>query len=236
MKNFVNDIINGGYKGGTLALCLVMLFTMTVGLAGCNQQQDIQRVLNLIPTVEGITNSVGSLVASVDPAIAVPVNASLAIVDASFATVKGILTTYENDLSSAPQSVIATLDAAIAAIQANLSAIQVNLSAIEAQFPGLSAVIVAGISVGLSALEAILGYIANLVPASVAAKLFPKSYKLMAQRGVTFGAMSTVPSDREFVKSYNSKLDAVAGGTFKKNKKAHLHTPWIHVGPVPVLP
>jgi len=229
MKDFINKIINGGYKGGTIAMCLVMLFTMTVGLAGCNQQQDIQRVLNLIPTVEGITNSVGSLVASVDPAIAVPVNASLAIVDASFATVKGILTTYENDLSSAPQSVIATLDAAIAAIQA-------NLSAIEAQFPGLSAVIVAGISVGLSALEAILGYIANLVPASVAAKLFPKSYKLMAQRGVTFGAMSTVPSDREFVKSYNSKLDAVAGGTFKKNKKAHLHTPWIHVGPVPVLP
>ena len=229
MKDFINKIINGGYKGGTIAMCLVMLFTMTVGLAGCNQQQDIQRVLNLIPTVEGITNSVGSLVASVDPAIAVPVNASLAIVDASFATVKGILTTYENDLSSAPQSVIATLDAAIAAIQT-------NLSAIEAQFPGLSAVIVAGISVGLSALEAILGYIANLVPASVAAKLFPKSYKLMAQRGVTFGAMSTVPSDREFVKSYNSKLDAVAGGTFKKNKKAHLHTPWIHVGPVPVLP
>lgn len=229
MKNFLNDLINGGYKGGTLVLCLVMLFTMTVGLAGCNQQTDIQRVLNLIPTVEGITNSIGSLVASVDPAIAVPVNASLAIVDASFATVKGILTTYENNLSSAPQSVIATLDAAIAAIQT-------NLSAIEAQFPGLSAVIVAGISVGLSALEAILGYLANLLPASVATKLFPKSYKALAGRGITFGAMSTVPSDREFVKSYNNKIDAVAGGTFKKNKKAHLHTPWIHVGPVPVLP
>jgi hypothetical protein len=226
MKLF-DKILNYGHKAGVAALCLVLLLTVSVGLAGCTQQSAITKVLALLPTVEGITNSIGAIVAGADPAIALPVQASLAIVDASFATVQGILTTYENNLNSAPQSVIADLDAAIAAIQT-------NLSAIEAQIPGLSAVIVMGINIGLSALQAILGLIAGLLPASAAAALFPKAFKSLSAAGVSFGVSNlAIPTPRQFAKDYNAKMDAAG---FKSNKKAHLHIPWVHVGPVPVLP
>ena len=220
-------ILDYGHRMGVVALALVMVLTMSVAMAGCSQQSDIQKVLALLPEVEGITNSVAAIVAAADPAISMPVQASLAIIDASFATVQGILTTYENNLNSAPQSVLADLDAAIAAIQA-------NLSSIEAQIPGLSAVIVMGINIGLSALQAIIGLIASLLPASAAAALFPKAFRALSGAGVAFGIPAvSVPSPRQFAKAYNAKMDAAG---FKSNKKAHLHVPWMHIGPVPVMP
>ena len=229
MKNVLNRILNYGYKSGTVTLALVLLFTMSVGLAGCNQQADIQKVLNLLPTVQGITNSIGAIVAGADPAIAMPVDAALVIVNTSFATVEGILKTYQNNLNSAPQSVINDLDAAIAAIQS-------NLVSIEGQIPGLSAAIIAGINVGLSALEAILGFVASLLPAPVAAKLFPKAFAALHNSGVAFGTNAVIPAARPFAQTFNANMDSVGNGAFRSNKKAHIHVPWHRVLGVPVMP
>jgi hypothetical protein len=226
MKRLFNRILDYGHRAGVVALSFVMVFTMSVALAGCNQQADIAKVLAVLPTVEGIVNSVGSIVAGADPVIAVPVDAALATVDASFAVVEGILKTYQSNINAAPQSVIATLDAAIAAIQANLTTIQ-------GLIPGLSAVIIAGISVGLTALESILSLVASLLPPSVASSLFPKSFKVLSGAKIVFGTHVAIPSPRSIAKDYNARIDAAG---FKSNKKAHLHVPWIHLMSVPVLP
>lgn len=229
MNRIFDVLVNLGHRAGTVALAAVMFFVMTVGLAGCNQQADITKVLAILPTVEGITNSIGAAVAGVDPAIAVPVNMALATVDTSFAVVEGILKTYQGNLNSAPQSVLNDLDAAIAAIQS-------NLVAISGQIPGLSAAILAAVNVGLTALQAVLGFVASLLPAPVAAALFPKSYHLLVKAGVVFGTHAAVPSARSFAKSYNAQIDAVAGGVFKSNKKLHVHVPWVRVAGLPVMP
>jgi hypothetical protein len=224
MNRIFNVILDLGHKGGVIALALVLVLSVSVGMAGCSQQADIERVLKLLPTVEGITNSIGAVVAGADPAIAMPVDAALAVIDTSFATVEGILTTYESNLNAAPQSVLDDLDAAIAAIQS-------NLSSIEAQIPGLSAVIILGINVGLSALQTILGFVASLLPASVAAKLFPKAFMALSAAHVAFGVKAVIPSPRDFTKSYNARIDAVG---FKSNKKAHVPVPHLHVLGMPV--
>ena len=203
---------NGHLVKGALALSMVPPAFL---LSGCAQQSTIQEVLKLLPTISGIITTVGTVISAVDPALVLPITAALAVIGSSFMIVQNILTMYESNLSGAPAGAIGTLDAAIAAIQT-------QISQIEAEFPNLSLLVKAGISVGLTAFQTILGFIASLLPAPAAAQLFPKAYARLAAKGIVFGTTVNVPSRRTFAINYNAQMDAAGWKGYKHN---HIHVP-----------
>ena len=214
------------YRAGVLALCVLLVLTVTVGLSSCTSQQiqtDIQKVLILLPAVSGIANAAGNIVAAVDPGIALPVKIALGLITGGFTIVDGILTTYQTNLASIPNSTLAQLDGALAAIGS-------NMSAIEAQYGQLPQNIIAGLTASLASLQVILALIGVILPAPVAAMLFPRASASMAARGIRVGASMPIPTKRAFIQDFNSRITRAG---FPKER---LHTPWVHAGPVPVWP
>ena len=183
-------------------------------LQGCNSSTDLQKVLALLPTVEAIGNSVLDVVATIDPALGVPIKAAVAIIEASFTIVQSIIKTYQNNIAGMPPSVLNDLDAAIAAISS-------QLGNIEAQFPNISPAVASAISIAVAAFQTILSLIAALLPAPVAAQMFPRSFALLAQRHITIGiASGPIPTPREFAENYNQRIKNAGF------KHATVHVPW----------
>jgi hypothetical protein len=193
--------------------------------AGCTALSDIEKVLAFLssPSIEGIANSILSIISAFDPPLAVPVQAALVLIEAGFQTADQIILAYESNINGIPQSVLADLDAAVAAINA-------NIAKIEAEIPNMSAIVKAGINVGLDALQTILGFLASIIPAATAAAMFPKSYSALSARGIRFGVTAYIPTTRAFAQDYNSKMDAAGF------KHAHIHVPWFSIGKVPIFP
>lgn len=194
------------------------------GTTGCATQADITKILNLLPMIGGIVTTVGTVLASVDPAIALPITMALAIVKASFAIIEGILTQYQSNIPGIPQTILGTLDAAAAAIGS-------ALTSIEALFPNLSASVKSALGVAIATFQAVLGFIASLIP-SVMASSFPKAAAMFSARHITIGASVIIPTARAFAQNYNAKMDKAWG----KDKKCHIHVPWVKWGDVPVAP
>jgi hypothetical protein len=183
-------------------------------LQGCNASTDLQKVLALLPTVEAIGNSVLSVVAAIDPAIGVPVKAAVTIIESSFTIVEGIIKAYQTNIAGMPPSVLNDLDAAIAAISS-------EMNAIESQFPNISPGIASAISIGLAAFQTILGLIAALLPAPVAAQMFPRAFSSLAQRHITIGiSAGAIPTPRAFAQNYNARIKNAG------HPEAQIHVPW----------
>jgi hypothetical protein len=201
-----------GYLGSGAAA--VALGGVSLELEGCTPTSVIAEVLKLLPTIGSIVKTVGTVIAGIDPGIALPVGAALAIIESAFTIVQNILTQYEANLGNIPQTILAALDAALASITS-------QISAIEALFPGLPAAVTAGINVALAAFQTILTLIASLLPAPVAATMFPRSYASLSARHVQFGATVQVPTPRQWAQSYNSKMSASGW----PEKKCHIRVP-----------
>ena len=203
---------------GMLAIKVLGVATLggaAISMSGCDQATTIAKVLKILPTVQGIVDVAGTIVETADPAIALPVTASLGVIDASFKIIQGVLTTYESNLATAPAGVIGTIDNAI-------SSIETEITNIESFFPNLSPLDKAGIQVALESFETILGYIASLLPAAAASATFPKAYASLAQHKHKFGVAVSVPSKRDFAKSFNSNIDAAG---WKGQKHVHISVP-----------
>lgn len=192
----------------------VAILGATTTLSGCNPTADIPKVISLLKTISGIVATVGTLVGALDPAITLPLGMAMAAIAAAFLIVQNILTQYETNLSGAPTSVIQTLDNAIAAVET-------QIASIEALFPGLSALVKAGISVALTAFQTILGFIASLLPAPAASSLFPRSFAALSARHIVFGVAANIPTRRQFSQNYNSQM--TASGWPERN--CHIHVP-----------
>jgi hypothetical protein len=200
----------------TAGAAAVALGGSALVLEGCTAEATINKVLALLPTVSGIANTIGGVISAVDPALSLPITMALGAITAAFAIVKGILTQYESNLGSAPQTVLQTLDNAIASVES-------QIASIEALFPNLSAVVKAGIEIGLSAFQTILGFIASLIPAPVAQSMFPRASAALNANHVAlaFGVAVTVPSHKEWARTYNSRMTASGW----RDKKCHLSVP-----------
>ena len=202
------------------AIGLMLAFVPAVALTGCSASSDLQKVLALLPTIEEVSNSVLTVVATLDPALGAPIKLAVQGVEAGLQEAGQIITAYQSNIANMPDTVVAKLDALIAAIQSNLESIQ-------QAFPQLPSIVVAGITVGLLAFQSILSLIASIVPAEAAMLMFPKSFKALSLHGVMFGVQSgPIPSPREFAKDYNQKISQAGF------KSARIHVPWImHVIP-----
>jgi hypothetical protein len=215
-REFVGHLVKGAATAALLAGIVPMV--------GCSAASDIAKVLALLPTIEGIAQTVATVIAGIDPAVGVPIQTALGLITTAFSVVESVISTYKENIAGIPQSVLADLDAAIAAIQTNISNIE-NL------FPNLSVAVKAGITIGLEAFNTILKLVASLIPAPVVAAKLPRTYAALSARGFAFGVQVTViPSRREFAQSYNSKMDAAGF------KKAHIHVPWVTMFGIPVAP
>lgn len=214
MDKVMNRREFGGHLvGGAVALAVVG--SGAISLTGCDQTSVINKVLALLPTVNGIVDTAGDIVSALDPAIALPITTALGFVDAGFKVIENILTQYEANLSAAPNSVWQELDNAVASIEA-------QISTIEGFFPKLTAIVKAGIQVALTAFQTLLGYIASLMPAPLASAVTPRAFAALNARSIQFGVSVSVPSRRQFAKQYNANMDAAG---WKGYKKCHIHVP-----------
>jgi hypothetical protein len=214
--------------GGAAARVLMVGGTAGVALdlSGCAALTDIEKVLDLItgPSITGIANSIISIIASIDPALGAPITLAVQAVEAGFATVDGIVKAYAANIAGMPQSVLANLDAAVSAISA-------SIGTIESEIPNLSPIVAAGIKVGLLAFQAILGYLASIIPSQMAQTLFRRSFAALSGRGIQFGVtVMAIPTPHDFFEDYNHKMTAAGC------KYARVHVPWKKWGPIPVAP
>jgi len=220
----VETIMNRRRFVGTLTLSAAVV-AMGGGTAGCSAETDLEKVLALLPTVGDIIDVVGEGIATLDPGIGTAIGAALTIIGKSFAQIQTIVSTYKSDMAGIPPTLLNELDAAI-------SAVMTEMTAIEGDIPGLPTVVAAGINVGLAAFQSILGYLGAVIPAPVAAAMFPRSYNMAVTRGVRFGTLTVVPSAREFQKTFNSRIHAAGAGW----KKYSVHVNWVRVGSIPIVP
>jgi hypothetical protein len=184
-----------------------------VGMSGCNTTA-LQEVLNLLPTVGEIISSVGNVIAAIDPALGGPISAALQIIGASFTNIQAIINSYKNNIAGIPPTILNELDAAVAAVAT-------QMTAIEAEIPSLPAIYKVAIQVVLDAFQAILGYLAQVIPAS-AASMFPKSGRLLQGRHIFIGQYTgAIPERRYFAQTYNARM------TDAGFPKAHIHVPWL---------
>lgn len=196
-------------------------------IEGCSADTALEEVLALLPTVGEIIDVIGTGIATLDPGIGSAIGAALQIIGTSFTQIQTIIDTYKTDVAGIPPTLLNELDAAI-------SAIMTQITAIEGEIPGLPTIVALGINVGLSAFQAILGYLGAIIPAPVASLSFPRSYAMALNRGVKFGgmpgAMSVIPSERAFATNFNTRMDNAGW------KNAHIHVDWLRFRGVPILP
>lgn len=207
------------------AFCVFLACVLAISMCGCTAAQiqtDISKVLQLLPSAAGIVTSILTIIAAAKPGAvsssqSQAIATALAAIKTGFTDAQTIVSAYQSNIASMPATILNQLDAAVAAVQSNITTIQ-------SQFPQIPAALVTGINVGLLSFESILGYLAAIIPASVASMTMPQSYRAMSQAGVVFGTGKiTIPSRREFARGYNDKIKAAG---FSKVKNATIHVPW----------
>jgi hypothetical protein len=207
-------------------LCFAITFVPAV-MVGCTEAQvasDVQKVIQDMPTIISIVTSILQIVPLVTAA---PPNLNADVTTYENKAVAGLntiqqgLTAYESNLANMPPSVIGQIDSAVQVVQQ-------NLSQIESEFNVTNPTAIAAIGVAVASVNTFLLGVTSLIPASALAAA-PYSQHLRAAVGSPSGAHYIVPSRRELAKDYNAKIGKIA-------PKAKVHVPWVHLGPLPVLP
>lgn len=223
--HLVKKISRGVTPVFVLALCICLALT---GCTLSQVQTDLQKVIADLPSILQIAGEIIVIVGAVkgDPALTPDLmnqakQAQTAVV-ADLTVIQQVLTAYQSGLATAPASVLTKLDDAIAAIQQ-------NLMALEAAFHVTSPTTQAAIGAVTTAVSAFLLGVVSLIPTPVAAQSFPKSMKLSVLAQSSPGPLLPyiIPTRRALAQGYNGKQPV---------KAAHVHVPWMKLGPVPVMP
>jgi hypothetical protein len=192
----------------------VALGLSSLEMIGCTPATALQEVLALLPTVGEIILSIGNVIAAIDPSIGGAISSALKIIGASFTSIQAIIKQYQLNIAGMPATVLNELDAAIAAVAS-------QMTAIEATIPNLNPVVAAAINVALAAFQAILGYLSQILPAPVAAQMFPKAFHKLVERHITMGiSVGLIPTPRDFQKSYNQQMK------YAGHPEIHIHVDW----------
>lgn len=205
------------------ALLIVMLPICVIGCSVAQVQADIAKVIQLLPSVAGIVTSVLSILAAarVKTSNAGTVIATgMADVGTLANDILGVLKTYQSNIAAMPPTVLNQLDQWIAALQGEITTLQ-------AQFPQIPTNVVTALNVAFTSVEAILGYLAVILPAPAAQAMFPRSFPALSAAGVKFGNASTVviiPSQRDFASTYNRNMRSAGfkHATIHENWKWHV--------------
>jgi hypothetical protein len=205
-------------------LCAVLVFVpaVLIGCTGAQIQADVQTILNDMPTVISIVASILQIVplfAAAPQGLASQVTTYEGKAVAALQLIKSDITVYETNLAAMPQSVIGEIDAAVATAQQSLAQIESLLNVANAN------VVAAIAAVAATANTFFLGLM-TLIPVSA---LAAAPYTRHVLESVATPSGYVIPTARTLAKTYNSRVAHVA-------PKARVHVPWVHLGPIPVLP